>query len=79
MPLCPIQCFTCGKYISEYAEEWAVHYAKYKDQSISVQEKVNQKFFSDKNLTRYCCRNNLANAANILEKLKRSHKKKNNQ
>ena len=77
MPLCPIQCFTCGKYISEYAVEWTDHYNKYKNKSVSIQETANQKFFSDRNLTRYCCRNNLANTVNILEKLKRSSKVKN--
>ncbi len=69
MPITPIQCFTCGKYISEYSELWKEHLKKYKESNEI--EKQNLKFFKKHNLNRYCCRNNLVNSVDILEILKR--------
>jgi DNA-directed RNA polymerase subunit N (RpoN/RPB10) len=82
MPIVPICCFTCGEYISDFGDAWAKHHAEHGLKPIKDQEKANLKFFETlefkvsltrgyKMKLRYCCRNNLDNAAIILERLKR--------
>ena len=76
MPISPIVCFSCGKYVSEYANSWRDHWETVKNLSVPEQEAANIKFFDNNGLTRYCCRNVLANSPNILEILKRKKKEK---
>ena len=74
MPIVPIVCFTCHEFISECAPAWQEHCEKHYTDPIATQEIENQKFFQKHGLDNYCCRNNLANSANILEILKRKAK-----